>query len=983
MEAATFAYNFKGRDAATFVFRRVGSEFGKLHRQSKVASMGINTALGGMVGGVVGASLGIGTLKKAFNFASTAGEFDQAMVAVAKTAGATAAEMAKLEQKAMDVALSTKFAPKEIADGMKDMASLGKAPVEIINGIGAAADLATAGQIKLDRASRALIGTMASFGIKSERTTEVADKLTFIIQNTAFQAADFEKGLSKSAAAMGLYGQSLEETLVLTGALRNMNLQASVSSTALRNAVQRLAAKKSALNAVEAKGVEVYDKATGKMRPMTRILLDLRVAMDKMSESEKNLFLAQHLQVRGLFAYAAALKLGRFEQKKMADGTMKRVWVEGADAFRSLLDDMDKSKGAARSFASALIDTYKGQLQLLEGASAGFSVAMGQAFADVLKPVVGSVVGALTVIVKGINKLSPEMKKVVAAGVLGTASLLAFGGAATVATFAITAMVAMMAPAWPLFAVAAGTLGLLGAAAVTTGLGLAGMAVSGKKGAQGFGAALQSMWNDAKIVFDGIGQALSGDGKIRGKTLEELIKPENEGLLKWVVTVVRWVDRAKKFSEGMWSGFKQGVDDAQPAIDALKASFKGLTDSLGITNKEGKAFNGSQSEAAKRGHKLGQTIAHIAEVGIKFMTVMTDLATLVVDNWDGITFTLKAVLGVLLAIAGVKAGKGLLALGGTLGGLGKKALGIGRLTPGGKAAKSGFGGFAGKTAGKGFPGAAGAAAGGAGKAAAAAAGKKPPVDLIMGAGKNRAQIEAKKAAAEAAKARHAAKEAAKQSKMGKVKAGAGAAAGKGLGVLGVGLSVMSADISDEFEKGDIGSGLLSAGLAAGGAAMGGAQVGGPVGAAVAGISTAVGSLLSGVIGVIGGATDEIRKGEIAMKAGAAYTERTEFRGLHDFNSTGYVPISVYANRAKSRGWKMPEEKQNQEGQAGANKEDQLNEITRVTTDAQVAAQKQINSSGGITVNASPQFARAVANAVSAKTMGSEEFNKTSRLTSDD
>jgi TP901 family phage tail tape measure protein len=654
MSAISLGFVFTGRDLASRTFSKVDANFGRLERNTRRSSRVMQASMAAVGGGMAALAIGFVALKKQFDFASAAGRFQQQLVATSKIMIDGTENLRELRNTALDVGLRTPFAPEEIMTGLRSLAELGFKSAEAISTIEPAANLAVLGQIKLDKASKAIAGTLRAFNMEATESGNVADRLGLITQQSGFQAVDFANGLSKGAATMGRFGQSLEDTLVLMGAMRDMNIRANVASTNMREATRRVFSQQSAVNKLRAAGIATLDAETGKRRRLVDILFDMSEHTKTLSVTQGDLFTSSVLGARGADMLTGVIRKGR-------------------ESFDEDIRAMNNSAGTAQRFMDAMLDTFQGQKDLLRGAAETFKVVVGEAFADTLKPVIRFMVESIGSLTRIIRDLPGPLKKAGAGLLLLSTVMFTLAGGAMLFAGAM-GMAAVLLTTFT--AATLGALVVFGGLVISVGLVTAGIVGLGAAMNQNMSSAggIKKFWEDLKTVFDGVSQALSGKG-IKGETMFKLIQKENEGLLIWVVNIVRWVQRAEHFFKGMWAGFNEGITTAKPHIDAFKSAFDELGKTLGIGTDKHELMTTSTTEAANEGAKWGATLAKVAVVGIKFMTAMVKLSDLLIDNFE----TLK---NTLMIIAGIFVGRAFMRMGGMMGMSGGAAAGGARAAAG-------------------------------------------------------------------------------------------------------------------------------------------------------------------------------------------------------------------------------------------------------------------------------------------------------------
>lgn len=416
------------------------------------------------------------------------------------------------------------------------------------------------GQLGLADAASAVAGTMRAFRLETGKATEVTDKLLRITQLTNFQAKDFGSGLSKAAGEAGQFGQTINDTLILMGLLRNMNLNASVSSTAVRNAIRRLAGDARVRNLVESKGVQVYDKLTGKMRPVLDILADLDSKTKNLARSEKDLLSAKIFGARGIFA-AGAFEGARFT-KVLANGN--QVVLKGMDAIRAYRAELEKSAGTAKRFREALLGTFEGQKKLLTGIIQTAGVLAGEPFVAVLKPFVRLVVQLSNTLLKAFQKIPAPVKKFLAALVVAFSTFAAFATAVIAAKLAIAGIGIAFAALNITFIGLLGTVAIL--AAAFTGLIAIGAAIFAafKTNFGGITDAFMRVKAAVIGVFAVMKAWKDGTSTLSKEMAKDL---EKAGVLDFTIRLGGFLGRVKQAFIDLWN-FAKFV--AEPLADSLR-----------------------------------------------------------------------------------------------------------------------------------------------------------------------------------------------------------------------------------------------------------------------------------------------------------------------------------------------------------------------------------------------------------------------------
>lgn len=641
-------------DAATPVIRKVGRGFQWLRGQTKRMAGGMNAALGSTATGFMALHAGLGLIKLAKEAGDAAGKFQQNLAGVGQIARATADEMVMLRRSAIDAALATKFSPDEAVEGLQTLAAQGLRASEAAEVLIPSLDLATGslGQLGIAGAADAVVGSLKSMGVELSHAGEYTDKLLKITQMTNFQTRDFEVALGRATSSAKLYGQTFEDTLITLGLIRNMNIDASVASTSLREAWRRLASDQNAQQAVQQRGVDIFDKQTGKMRDLFGVMLELGAATKDLNDRERMRMVTIAFGVRGMAAYNAVLNA---TYTVMKDGTP--IVLKGQSAINAMryelsragetLTDVQKaslaaelgvkdlgevlktSTGVSRQYRDALLDTYEGQKQLIRGSWETLLVVIGEDFAKAMKPFAHAVFEAVAAMALFVNSMSPEAKQMIFKFVIALGALVTVGGGLML----LSGVLNMLGGSLVGFVFSIGKLLVIGVPLVMllSGLGI-GFGALGK--AMNLfskdGLNLTEIMTKVRLAASGMMSILSGE-EFSEDLQKNLAQAENKGVVSFLKKFSRWMERLK----ALWAGLKEGFLSGVQALSQSSA-FRTFQEKLqGIIS----IFTGPDAENSPeilkewgdRGAEAGRTLARLGETAADMMSKLIDFGKMFVE----------------------------------------------------------------------------------------------------------------------------------------------------------------------------------------------------------------------------------------------------------------------------------------------------------------------------------------------------------------
>jgi len=611
-------FTLTGRDMASPVVNRVATSFTGLQRSVQSGAAGMNKAMGSLAIGFASLKLGQGLAGIGVASADAAGKFEEGLAGIAAVSRATSDEQIMLHDKALRSAMASQFSPDEAVQGLTNLATAGLKAREQIEVLDPVLNLAAGsmGQLGLGEAANAVVGTLKSMAFEVKDATIVTDKLLKITQLTNFQARDFAIGLARATSTAKLYGQSLDDTLIQMGLLRNLNIEASVASTSLREAWRRLASDQKSQQAVMEQGVTIFDEQTGKIRPLMDVMGDLATKTKDLTDKERMRMATQAFGVRGMAAFNAVAEA---RNTIMVDGIA--VTLEGADAIASLRKEMEESSGVAEEFKQKLLDTYEGQKKLIGGAKEALAVVTGEAAAKLFKPVAAVIFDFISGLAELMNSIPTEARQVIIGVVTALGSLIAMAGG-------ILLFQGVMNMLGLSFGGVAITLGKFLAIGIPVMVLMSGLAVGAyalyrafSQNAGGIGTSWEEMVTKIKVGWQVIMAVVKGDDI--GEELQKQI--EDAGMEGFLTRFTNFWERIQSLWEGIKKGFEIGVLALadSPAFIKLKDTIKGVLELFTGTEM------GNSQEALDDWKDKGETAGmKLASLGESAATALTKLIEL-------------------------------------------------------------------------------------------------------------------------------------------------------------------------------------------------------------------------------------------------------------------------------------------------------------------------------------------------------------------
>ena len=296
---------------------------------------------------LTGAALG-----SAFVSAAKSGSEMSYQLQFVKQLGGESAEMVqKLADSSNALSKTSQYGPKEIASGYRILAQAGLSAVESLQTMPSVLNLATTGELGMEAAGLAVVGTLNAFKLGVEQSSHVAD--LFAKASAASQASveDLTQSMRYGSTVGTQYKQNVDQTMAALALLAKVNITGTSAGTAYRNMLKELYTPTKGVSKVwQELGITMQKTMVGpdgkeveKVKSFVEIINELRVKMNKLNEPSQ-------VKLKGFLAGERGSK----EMVAMLDLTEKQ-W----DEFYTNISE--KSDGFAKKVADGLNNETKSQ----------------------------------------------------------------------------------------------------------------------------------------------------------------------------------------------------------------------------------------------------------------------------------------------------------------------------------------------------------------------------------------------------------------------------------------------------------------------------------------------------------------------------------------------------------------------------------------------------------------------------------------------
>lgn len=307
---------------------------------------------------------------------ATFSRFDDAMRKVEARSTGTGKELTDLREQAKLLGGTTAFTATHIANLQARLAQFGMHRKAIAEAVKPLMLLARAGGMGLDlgtdimQATDAVTQTMAAFQMPAESAAHIADLLTVALNSSKFNLEELATSLQHAAPTAANFNMTLEETVALTAAMRELGYDASIVGTAFRNMWLRMSRKKGrddfneSLKALTGRTIEFID-ASGNLKNPIEILQQLRGALAGVGNSQAADMIAKLMELR-----AAGPSMGI---------------MRATDTLARMLTVLEDVGGEAQRVHDQMESGIGGGFRNLESAIERIQISIGEALDQIVQ----------------------------------------------------------------------------------------------------------------------------------------------------------------------------------------------------------------------------------------------------------------------------------------------------------------------------------------------------------------------------------------------------------------------------------------------------------------------------------------------------------------------------------------------------------------------------------------------------------------------
>lgn len=286
-------------------------------------------------------------------------DFERTMSGVKAVSGATAEEMAALQQTALDLGAKTAFSASEAGKGIEELVKGGLTVQEAMTAAEATLNLAAAGGISVADSATIAANALAQFNLPAEKMAHVSDLIAGAANASALDVGQFKYSLQAAGAVASTVGFNFDDLSQAIAVMGKAGITGSDAGTSLKTMMLNLqpSTKKQTelmreLGLITADGANRFFDASGKVKSMADVAGTLQTALEGMTEQQKIATLNTLFGSDAIRAGAVLAKAGAEGFNEMAEA-MGKVSAEsvGAEKLNNLAGSVEQLKGSLETMA--------------------------------------------------------------------------------------------------------------------------------------------------------------------------------------------------------------------------------------------------------------------------------------------------------------------------------------------------------------------------------------------------------------------------------------------------------------------------------------------------------------------------------------------------------------------------------------------------------------------------------------------------------
>jgi TP901 family phage tail tape measure protein len=270
-------------------------------------------------------------------------------------AGASAEEIVMLNSEMSEMAKTSQFGPKQLADAMKTLSLAGLTAREVFSSVHDVLNFAVAGDTDIKQAADVMTTVATAFHVSAQGYGMVGDVISKAAAESKSSVESMGAAFKTASVINQQYGVTLEDTAVGLALLANAGIQGTAAGTSLRNMYADLAGRTPKVSkALKELGVDVLD-VNGKMKDQAVIFEQVMKGLAKFDGK------SQFKLIQDIFSERGTKDAGAIMDA--LGSKAKELGSTAANAYDELAKKIAESAGFAATAAAQMSLTPLNQMK--------------------------------------------------------------------------------------------------------------------------------------------------------------------------------------------------------------------------------------------------------------------------------------------------------------------------------------------------------------------------------------------------------------------------------------------------------------------------------------------------------------------------------------------------------------------------------------------------------------------------------------------
>jgi TP901 family phage tail tape measure protein len=277
----------------------------------------------------------------------TFASYEDVLAEIRARTGATADEMARVDEMALQMGADTKYSSTQAAEAMLQLLSSGYDLNQTFAALPGVLNAAAASGMDLGFTADVVTDALAMWKLGAEDANRVSDALARGASASSAEISDLALGLGNVGPIAAQFGLSIEDTVAILAAFSERGIKGAEAGTQLRSMLSNMTSDTDKVNGMwQQLGISMFD-AQGQVRPLNTVMGELRERMAGMTEQE---------QIETIRTLAGAYGQQGLAILTSSDamGDMSALMVQQQDAATVAAARQDTLNGRTEAFRGSL-----------------------------------------------------------------------------------------------------------------------------------------------------------------------------------------------------------------------------------------------------------------------------------------------------------------------------------------------------------------------------------------------------------------------------------------------------------------------------------------------------------------------------------------------------------------------------------------------------------------------------------------------------